>query len=338
MQVKFGYMASLGEQYEPNIHLDRVVMAEKAGFQEIWTSDHFHPWVHTNASAGFAWVWMAAAAERTKLPVGTAVTAPTFRYHPAVVAQAFATLAAMYPNRIRLGIGVGEPLNESPLGFQWPPVEERIEKFEEAVQVIKLLWSKTFIEFSGKYYQLRKANLYTKPEKPPPLYIATGGPKMSRLAGKYADGLITFIQPEQSENFYQRRLFRPLEESARENKRDPSKFEKVVMVEVSYDEDYDRALKACRFWSSECLSFVPKYDVSDPREIEKWSHAVGDEAMAKIFLISNQPDEHIRRLELLIKAGFTHLDMLSFSPNEEKFLEMYKKHVIPYIQSTYGAA
>jgi len=336
MPVRFGYHAA-HEQYQPQVLLDRVVMAEKAGFQEIWTSDHFHPWIHSNASAGFAWVWMTAAAERTKLPIGTSVTAPTFRYHPGTVAQAFATMATMYPKRINLGLGGGEALNESPLGFDWPTAKERIERFEEAVQIIKLLWSKTFVDFSGKYFKLRKANLYTKPEKFPTLYIAAGGPKMARLAGKYADGLITFFQPEQvvSKDFYQRHLFDPLEESARENQRDP-KLAKLIQVEVSYDADYDKALKACKFWNSELLLFVSKYNVSDPREIESYTHAVGEEAMANYFLVSNQPEDHIKRLEKYISAGFTHINIHSLSPNQTNFIEVYKKQVLPYLLSTYS--
>jgi coenzyme F420-dependent glucose-6-phosphate dehydrogenase len=127
-----GYFVAL-EQFQPDVLLERAVRAEKTGFKTIWCSDHFHPWVHSNVSAGFAWTWMASAAEKTNIPIGTAVTAPLFRYHPAIVAQAFATSSVMYPNRIILGFGSGEPINESPLGYSWPSTGERIERFEDAL-------------------------------------------------------------------------------------------------------------------------------------------------------------------------------------------------------------
>ena len=163
--VKIGYAAHL-EQYTPRQLLEDAVRAEREGFDSIWAADHFHPWVHKNAQSGFAWVWLASAAERTRnVRLGTAVTCPILRYNPAIVAQAFATLGSMYPGRIALGLGTGEPLNEMPVGFEWPPFAERAERVEEAIKVINRLWTSERVTFNGKYYSLRKATLYTKPEK-----------------------------------------------------------------------------------------------------------------------------------------------------------------------------
>lgn len=332
MPPRFGYLAA-HEQFQPNVLLDRAVMAEKAGFSTIWCTDHFHPWVDANASAGFAWVWLASVAERTKLPFGTAVTATTFRYHPAVVAQAFATLATMYPNRVILGVGSGEPINESPLGYGWPSSEVRLEKFEESLEIIRLLWTKRFVDFSGKHYRLNGANLYTRPSTPPPIYVAVGGPRMSRTAGKYADGIIMAPVSGSRPDFYQNRIFGPLDKSASEAGRADRRFEKVVILKVSYNEDYDKALNACRFWASELLPFIAKQDMHDPREIEKLTEAVRNEAMEQLFIIGNQPEEHIRKLREYVKLGFTHLVIHSLSPDENKFLETYSKHVLPYLKS-----
>lgn len=332
MTLRFGYFAA-HEQFQPNVLLDRAVMAEKAGFGTVWCSDHFHPWMHSNASAGFAWVWLASVAERTNIPFGTGVTPITFRYHPAVVAQAFATLAVMYPNRVILGVGSGEPLNESPLGFDWPGSDVRVEKFEEALQVIRLLWTKNFVNFTGKHYRLKGANLYTKPTKPPPIIVAVGGPRMSKIAGKYADGIIIAPTPGLDYEFYKKRIWNPLDAGAQETHRGKCKFEKVALVKVSYHEDYDKALKACRFWATELLPFIAKYDVHDPREIERWAEVVGDESMEKLFIISSRPEDHLRKLQEYLKLGFTHLVIHSISPNEERFLEAYGKHVLPSLKS-----
>ncbi|MEM2841948.1 MAG: TIGR03557 family F420-dependent LLM class oxidoreductase [Thermoproteota archaeon] len=328
MQLKLGYK-TCHEQYQPNILLDYAVLADRYGFDTIWTSDHFHPWAHTNAASGFAWVWIAAAAERTKrAKIGTSVTAPILRYHPAIVAQAFATLAHMYPGRIFLGLGAGEALNESPLGYDWPKPKQRLEMLEEAIIVIKKLWRGSFVNFDGKYYRLRGANLYTKPGEPLRVYIAAGGPKVARLAGKYADGIV-FVpkEPRQTEL-----LLSAFDDGARNAGRDPSKLEKVAEILVSYDEDYDAASKSCRFWAGSMLPLFYKYDISDPREIEEHGKFVGDEAIARRWIVANTIDEHVKRLEEHIKAGFNHLYFVSSSPNETKFLKFYGEKVLPCLR------
>ncbi len=182
--------------------MEHAVLAEKAGFETLWLSDHFHPWSHSEAHESHTWVLIGAAAARTnKIRFGTAVTCPLFRYHPAITAQAFASLRAMFPDRIFLGVGTGEAMNEVPVGYEWPSIKERIERLDESVQIMKLLWSKNFVNFKGKYYTLHKANLYDKPETQVPLYVAGFGPKVARIAGKYADGfLTTMVDPDKLNN------------------------------------------------------------------------------------------------------------------------------------------
>ena len=328
MPLILGYK-TCHEQYQPDRLLKHAVLAEKYGFETLWTSDHFHPWAHTGAAGGFAWIWTASAAERTKkLRIGTSVTAPILRYHPAIVAQAFATLAVMYPNRIFLGLGTGEALNESPLGYTWPSPKQRVEMLEEAIIVIKKLWDDEFVSFEGKYYRLKKAKLYTKPDKPIKIYVATGGPKVAELAGRHADGIL--LGPgslDQAKN-----LFRAFENGARKAGRDPTSLEKVAEILVSYDEDYEAALKACRFWAGCMLPIFFKYDISDPREIEAHGRFVGDEAIAKRWIVGPTAEEHIRRIGEYIKAGFNHLYFVSSSPDEPKFIKFYGEKVLPYLR------
>ena len=308
--------------------------AEKAGFDSIWTSDHFHPWAHTNAACGFAWVWMAALAERTKrVEIGTAVTCPILRYNPAIVAQAFATLRAMYPDRIFIGLGTGEAMNEVPVGHRWPPFRERAERLEEAIKVMKLLWSGSFVNFRGKYYRLRKANLYTKPTTPPPIFVAASGPTTAEIAGRLADGLLVVIHPEQR---YRDVLFPALERGAKSAGRDPKKIVKALEVWVAYDEDYEKALRKARFWAATLLPAMFKFEVIDPREIEEHGWFVGDKQLSQYWLIGTKPEDHIKHLEKYIKMGFDHIHIQSSSPDEIRTVKMYGKQVLPYIRSTYG--
>jgi len=314
--------------------LDFAVEADKAGFDSIWTSDHFHPWAHNNASAGFAWVWMAAAAERTKrVELGTAVTCPTLRYNPAIVAQAFATLRSLYPGRIFIGLGTGEALNEMPVGCPWPSFRERVERFEEAIQIMRMLWSKELVSFKGKYYRLRKANLYTKPTSPPPIFVAASGKTTARLAGKYADGLLTLLAPEEH---YLNVVFPAMEEGAKSVGRDPRELVKAVEIAVSYDKDYDKAIEASRYWSGALLPVMLTQQIYDTREVEACGRLVGDKQIAENRLIGTNPEEHIKHLEKFLKLGFQHIYIQSSSPDEIETIRMYSKHVIPYLHSTYG--
>jgi len=316
------------EQYQPDKLLMHAVLAERYGFETLWTSDHFHPWAHTGAAGGFAWIWMASAADRTeKIKIGTSVTAPILRYHPAIVAQAFATLAVMYPNRIFLGLGTGEALNESPLGYSWPSPRQRVEMLDEAIIVIRKLWTDDFVSFEGKYYRLKKANLYTKPDKPIKIYVAAGGSRVAELAGRYADGLLVGPHLEQGE-----KMFRAFENGARKAGRDPASLEKVVEILVSYDEDYETALKACRFWGGPMLPLFFKYDISDPREIEAHGRLVSDDAIASTWIIGTTAEEHIERVQRYIKAGFNHLYFVSSSPDEPKFIKFYGEKVLPHLR------
>jgi len=213
---KIGFVLS-HEQFRAPELLELGAAAEQAGFDRVWTSDHFHPWMDNEGHAGQAWVTLAALGQRTSdIRFGTGVTCPTFRYRPTIVAQAFASLGLLYPGRVFLGVGTGEALNEKPASGEWGNYQERADRLIEAVDLIRQLWTGEWVTYHGQYYQVENARLYDVPSEGVPLYIAAEGPKSMRLAGMYGDGLITdsqrAVKPEMRQAF---------EEGARAAGKDP---------------------------------------------------------------------------------------------------------------------
>src|SRR2546428_647629 len=186
--LRLGYKAS-AEQFAPRGLLDFAVEAEQNGFDSVFVSDHFQPWRHSDGHAPFAFAWLAATGERTqRVLLGTSVVTPTFRYHPAIVAQAFGTLGSLNRGRMILGVGTGEHLNEGALGIAWPDNKERFARLREAVKLIKLLWSEQSVTFEGEYYRTRNATIYDRPDQPIPIYVGAGGPHVAKYAGRAGDG------------------------------------------------------------------------------------------------------------------------------------------------------
>jgi coenzyme F420-dependent glucose-6-phosphate dehydrogenase len=189
--LRLGWKAS-AEQFGPRQLLDFAIVAEEVGFDSVWVSDHYQPWRHTDGHSPFSMAWLAALGERTsRVLMGTSVLTPTFRYHPAIVAQAFATLGVMYPERVILGIGTGESLNEVPvIGIEWPEFRERFRRMSEATRLIRKLWTEEFVEFDGDFYHVHGATVYDRPEKPVPIYVGASGEVAARFAGRQGDGFI----------------------------------------------------------------------------------------------------------------------------------------------------
>lgn len=224
-------------------------------------------------------------------------------------------------------------MNEVPLGYPWPHVKERIERFEESIQVMKKLWTGDWVDFKGKYYRLKQAKLYVKPPTPVPIYVASFGPKVAEIAGKYADGYIgTLVSEEQLRDV----LIPAIERGAKKVGRDASSIEKVVELGIGYDKDYTKALKKVRFWTGSMFHFVFKYGISDPREIEAMGSLVGDEQVAKGFAIGTKAEDFISRVEKLIKMGFDQIYLQSTSPDEKAFIELCAKEILPYVRDAYG--
>jgi coenzyme F420-dependent glucose-6-phosphate dehydrogenase len=337
-----GYWASQ-EQYSMQDLLEFVTEAEKDGFNSCLTSDHFHPWWHDNGYGNFTWVWMAAAAERTKnMQFITGVTAAVYRYNPIIIAQAFASLDVLYPSRIGLGIGTGEAMNEVPAGFDWPSADIRLARTTEAIRIISRLWQQGrtttpkgednnedhngFVEFDGEYFKVKNAKLYTPPTGKIPLYMAAVGEQAIKTAAKYTDGLITLAKPDRSNE-----TFEMFDKAAVTEGKDPDSLEKIAKPKISYSEDYDKALKSTEFWRASLLEDVFNLNISDPRDLEqKAKEEVSDEKLRQSTLIITSIEDCIKPLEEYFKAGYTRLYPHSTSPNEIKFIQDFSKKVLPY--------
>ena len=332
--LKLGYKAS-AEQFGPRQLLDFATEAEERGFDSVWISDHFQPWRHTNGHAPFALSWLGAAGERTKRVIlGTSVLAPTFRYQPAIIAQAFGTLGVLYPGRMILGVGSGESLNEVAVtGGAWPPAKERLARLREAVELIRRLWSEEFVTFEGQYYRTLKATIYDKPDQPVPIYISAGGPVAAKFAGREGDGFI--CTSGKGDELYRDQLLPALEEGAREAGRDPSTIERTIEVKVSLDTDKERALADTRIWAALALPGEEKVRIHDPREMEKKAEEVADQAHRR-WLVSSDPEEHVEQVGHYIELGFTHLIFHAPGDDQSRFLQLYAREILPRLRKRWG--
>jgi coenzyme F420-dependent glucose-6-phosphate dehydrogenase len=330
-QLKLGYKAS-AEQFGPQELLDFGVHAERRGFDSVLVSDHFQPWRHTGGHAPFSFAWLAALGARTeRVLLGTSVLTPTFRYHPAVVAQAMGTLGCLYPGRVLLGVGTGESLNEvPPLGITWPEFKERFARLREAIQLMRRLWSDERVSFDGTFYKTRNATVYDTHAGGVPLYVAAGGPQMARYAGRVADGLI--CTSGKGEALYREQLLPAFEEGARQAGRDPASLDKLIEVKVSFDSDRQRALEDTRHWGALALSAEEKTGVEDPLEMERLADALPTERTASRWIVSTDPQEHVERIRFYTDLGFTHLVFHAPGPDQRRFLDLYAEHILPRLR------
>jgi coenzyme F420-dependent glucose-6-phosphate dehydrogenase len=243
MPLKLGYKAS-AEQFAPRELLDFSTEAERHGLEIIGVSDHFQPFRHTGGHGPAALPWLGALGERTEQALlGTSVLTPTMRYHPSVIAHAFATLACLNPRRIFLGVGTGESLNETPAtGAEWPGAKERRLRLAEAIELMRRLWTEERVTFEGEYYRTIKATIYDRPDEPVPIFIAASGPLAAKLVGRTGDGFI--VTSGKKPELYDE-LIAALEEGARDAGRDPGEITRMIEVKVSYDHDLDYARDAC---------------------------------------------------------------------------------------------
>jgi coenzyme F420-dependent glucose-6-phosphate dehydrogenase len=298
-------------------------------------SDHFHPWFHSGAAAGFAWTWISAAAATVpEIRLGPLVATPIGRYHPAIIAQAFATMDEMFPGRFFLGLGTGEAMNEVPLGFPWPKFEDRLERLKESVEIIRALWYSDFVKYEGKFYSLNGANLYTKPRTRIPIYLAANGPKAAALVGKYGDGYVTInpMLPKFKE------LWSIIERTAKGAGRDPASITRHIELWVSYSEDYDKAVKAARKWKSGLIPDVFNSPICDPRELEKRGDEYSDLELSRVWTVVTHGEELIKKAEDAIAMGFNQIEFHDAGTSEEEFLDVCGKNVLPYLLLRYAKA
>jgi G6PDH family F420-dependent oxidoreductase len=325
-EAKIGYAAML-EQFGPSEVVDYSVKAEKAGFSGVMAADHFQPWVPQQGQAAFVWNVMTAIGERTKGDVGPGVTCPSFRMHPAIVAQASATLAAMYPGRHWLGLGSGEALNEHILGQYWPETPERINRMFEAIEIIKKLFGSRGkdVKHEGKYYKLESTRLWTMPDEPPPIFIATAGPITARKTGMYADGLITVGAPEEKIEM----IFEKCREGAREGGKDPAKFRFLGQLHLSWAPTDEEALRnAMVEWPNGGMKF-PKQDIKSPLDFEQMAKLVRAEDFQGRMLISSDPEKHRQQIQKFIDLGFDQVYLHNVGRNQEEWIKVFGRDVLP---------
>ncbi len=327
--LRLGYKAS-AEQFGPRELLDLAVAAEENGFDSVFVSDHFQPWRHSDGHAPFAFAWLAAVGERTrKVALGTSVNTPTFRYHPAIVAQAFGTLGCLFPGRMILGVGTGEHLNEGALGIEWPDNRERFARLREAVRLIRTLWSEQSVTFDGEYYHTRNATIYDRPAEPVPIYIGAGGPQVAKYAGRAGDGLI--VTSGKGMELYSEQFLPSFADGAKESGRDAAELDKTIEMKVSFDTDRKRAMEDTKIWAALALPAEVKAGVDDPREMERLGRTVENVAHRR-WLVSSNPDEHLEQLRPYLELGFNHPVFHSPGDGQSRFIELYGAQILPRIR------
>jgi coenzyme F420-dependent glucose-6-phosphate dehydrogenase len=327
--LRFGWKAG-AEQFPPTQLLDFVIAAEGAGFDLVDVSDHFHPWSEAG-QAPFVWTWLGAAAARTgRIHLGPGLTCPILRYHPAVIAQAAATVASLAPGRVYLAVGTGEALNEYSSTARWPGYRERQARLAEAIDLIRALWSGEEVTFRGTFYQTRKARLYTLPDVPIPLYVSSLAPGSAAFAGKHGDGLLT-VGGQNSEVYEQ--IIARFESGAREAGKDPSRMPRLVEIGAEFTDDADGAAVWRRqYWAATFLPALFNQKIYTPTMAEQNGAAVGADTVKERVCISTDPDVHVRFCQRYVDLGFDHLIFHSAAQDQRTFLEPYAREVLPRLR------
>jgi coenzyme F420-dependent glucose-6-phosphate dehydrogenase len=333
--LKIGYKAS-AEQFTPSKLLEFSCLAEQVGFDSVFVSDHFQPWRHTGGHAPYSFAWMGAVGARTsRIMIGTSVVTPTFRYHPSVVAQAMGTLGAMFPDRMILGVGTGESLNEVPaIGIKWPGFKERFGRLKESIVLMNRLWREERVSFEGQYYRTENATIYDRPDNPVPIYIAAAGPTAAKLAGEVADGFI--CTSGKLPELYRETLLPNVAAGLASAGRPADGLDRMIELKVSFDTDKQTAMADTRYWAALALSAEEKTSVEDPLEMEKLADALPLERAASRWIVSTDPDEQVERIRPYVELGFRHLVFHAPGPDQARFLRLYSEQVIPKLRAAFS--
>ncbi|NKV10846.1 glucose-6-phosphate dehydrogenase (coenzyme-F420) [Rhodococcus hoagii] len=331
--MEVGLKAS-AEQFGPRDLVELGVMAEEHGLDSVTVSDHFQPWRHNGGHAPFSIAWMTAVGERTqRLQLGTSVMTPTFRYNPAVVAQAFATMGCLYPGRVMLGVGTGEALNEIATGFkgEWPEFKERFARLRESVQLMRDLWTGDRVDFEGEYYSTKGASIYDVPEGGIPVYIAAGGPVVARYAGRAGEGFI--CTSGKGMDLYTEKLIPAVKEGAEKAARNFADIDRMIEIKISYDTDPAAALENTRFWAPLSLTAEQKHSIDDPIEMEAAADALPIEQVAKRWIVSSDPDEAVEMIKPYLDAGLNHLVFHAPGHDQKRFLDLFERDLAPRLRA-----
>jgi G6PDH family F420-dependent oxidoreductase len=318
--TSFGYALS-SEEHAPADLVRHARLAEDAGFEFALISDHFHPWIDRQGQSPFVWSVLGGIASTTqKLRVGTGVTCPTIRIHPAIIAQAAATTAAMMPGRFFLGVGTGENLNEHILGDRWPDWDVRSRMLSEAVEVMRELWKGEVTSYEGEFYTVENARLYTLPDEPVEIMVAASGTRAAKLAGEIGDGLIaTAPEAETVKTFDEGRrgVTRP----------------RYAQLTVCWDTDEKRARKtAHELWPTAGIPGEAVQELPNPAHFEQLAKIVTEDMIAEQLVCGPDVDRHVEAIQKYVDAGFDHVYVHQVGPNQERFIEAYARDVMPKVR------
>lgn len=315
MAAKIGYFLS-SEEFGPRELVEQAKMARDAGFEALWISDHFHPWNEAQGQSGFVWATIGALSEAVDLPIGTAVTCPTMRTHPAIIAQAAATAAVLTGGKFTLGVGTGEALNEHIFGDPWPPAKVRREMLEEAVQLMRTLWQGGVVTHRGKYYTVDSARIYTLPEKPVPIYVSGFGPGSARLAGRIGDGYVSTMPDTE--------LMREFRENGGEGKVTQGGYK------VCWGRDRDEAVKTAHArWANEMLPGELAQVLPQPSHFEQASALVTPDMVAEKLVCGDDADAHLQMLSEYADAGYDEIYVNQIGPDQRGFFDFYAERILP---------
>ncbi len=330
--LKIGYKAS-AEQFGPRRLVELAVSAEEHGLDTVTVSDHYQPWRHEGGHAPFSLAWMSALGERTeRVLLGTSVLTPTFRYHPAVIAQAFATMGCLFPGRVMLGIGTGEAMNEVAVtGIEWPEYKERFARMRESVRLIRELWGDERVTFEGDYYKTDQATVYDRPDTPVPIYVAAGGPQVARYAGRAGDGFI--CTSGKGMELYTDKLLPAVAEGLEKADRAHDDIDRMIEIKLSYDPDPDAALENTRFWAPLALTAEQKGGLEDPIEMQRAGDALPIEQVASRWIVASDPDDAVAQVKPYVDAGLNHLVFHAPGEDQERFLDAFAEQVLPGLRS-----
>jgi len=312
--MRFGFFLSC-EEYSPRELLEQAELAERAGFEALWISDHFHPWNDVQGQSPFVWSMIGAVAQRCRLPVTTAVTCPTVRVHPVIVAQAAATSAVLLDGRFRLGVGSGEALNEHVLGDAWPATEVRLEMLEEAVGLIRELWTGKVVNHRGRHYTADRARIYTLPERPPEIYVSGFGPHSTDLAARIGDGYVT-TQADEA-------LLKRFKDGSGGK---PAQ----VGTKACWAPTEDEAVEiAHRTWSTSGVPGELAQVLPSPQHFEQAATLVTEDQTRERVPCGPDPTPHVDALRKFVEAGFDELYVAPMGPFYREFIELYGAEVLP---------
>jgi G6PDH family F420-dependent oxidoreductase len=321
--TRIGYFLSC-EEYDAKQLITQAKLAEEAGFDCLWISDHFHPWTDEQGNSPLVWSVIGALSQVTSLPIATAVTCPTVRVHPAVVAQAAATSAHLTDGRFILGVGSGEALNEHVTGARWPSTNTRLEMLEESVEVMRKLWTGDFVDHHGQHYTVENAKLYTLPDKPPLVYISGFGPKAAALAGRIADGYVSTTPDED--------LIKTFRENGGEGKPMQAGYK------VCWSTDKAKAVTAAHtIWPTEGLPGELSQQLSSPKHFMQASELVTEEMIEESTVCGDDVEAHVEAFRPYAEAGFDDIHISQIGAHRkgteaEGFFEFYSAELLPRLR------